>query len=174
MTMSKSHMLRVWTLESQEVVVRLQVQGVPLCWDYDCDDHGITIILNRSIYDESERYDFNIASLNHAYLFSPGLFMAWRYDKISKTLEEVVQYMVLGDVRANYIKESFTGCVGLAEDSSAYIYLVDWRTKHEVFISTPISVPVSAWLYRSTLLFTFSSTPKISHHLSLRMPSSFL
>jgi hypothetical protein len=52
MSMSKSGLMRLWDIQNNAIMLTIDVQGIPLCWDHFLDDQGLTMIVNTEAEDE--------------------------------------------------------------------------------------------------------------------------
>ena len=67
-------------------------------------------------------------------------FRVWRYNWTDAKARLIFKKLLSGDIRSNWIEGNLTGCVGIVDDSSTFIYVVNWETFDEAYIETEFGV----------------------------------
>jgi hypothetical protein len=63
-------------------------------------------------------------------------FHVWRSDWSDLQPREIISKVMQGNIRSNWISGEMTGCVGIDDDSYAFIHAFSWKTLGEVYIKT--------------------------------------
>lgn len=126
LSMSLGGIMRLWNLTTKQIVLSIDVMGAPLCWDCWIDEEGITLLVNSEIENGAVE-----------------TFRVWRYTWRTATIALLVRRQMIGDVRANFIRNKQMGCVGLTHDGIIYVYLVDRETLKEIQFETGFRLPAT-------------------------------
>ncbi|PVF98816.1 hypothetical protein CPB86DRAFT_814485 [Serendipita vermifera] len=123
LSLSESNLMTLWDMNHGKAPVTIDLEGSPMCWDYNINNEGMTIVVQVTSLDGE-------------------LFRVWRYNWIDPSPKEIISKLIK-DIYSVWISKELAGCVMDNGDGKSLVYTVNWMTLDEVYLDIGIRYSMS-------------------------------